>query len=87
MHSSSPVRTPELQLAAEPHRQENVGSHQGKISHTQGQRRSPSKMVGGPKLHLESNPIGNQLYFNLNKFFFNFKNEQNTILGKKRYGC
>ena len=57
MHSSSPVRTPELQLAAEPHRQENVGSHQGKISHTQGQRRSPSKMVGGPKSHLESNPI------------------------------
>ena len=69
------------------HWQENVGSHQKKIPHIQRQRRSPSEMVGGAKLHLESNPIGNQLYFNLNKFFFNFKNEQNTILGKKRYGC
>ena len=28
-----------------------------KISHVQGQRRSPSKMVRGAKLHLESNPI------------------------------
>ena len=27
------------------------------ISHVQGQRRSHSKMVGGAKLHLESNPI------------------------------
>ena len=27
------------------------------ISHVQGQKRSPSKMVGGSKLHLESNPI------------------------------
>ena len=39
------------------HRQENVGSHQKKIPHTQGQRRSPSKTAGGVKLHLESNPI------------------------------
>ena len=37
--------------------QENVGSHQKKISHFQGQRRSPSKMVGLVKLCLESNPI------------------------------
>ena len=28
-----------------------------KIPHIQGQRRSPSKMVEGEKLHLESNPI------------------------------
>ena len=35
---------------------ENVGSHQ-KIPHVQGQRRSTSKMVGGVKSYLESNPI------------------------------
>ena len=29
------------------HRRENVGSHQKKIPYIQGQRRSPSKMVGG----------------------------------------
>ena len=39
------------------HQQENTGSHQKKIPHVQGQRRSPSKMVGGAKLHLELNPI------------------------------
>ena len=39
------------------HRQEDIESHQKKISHVQGQRRSPSKMVGGAKSHLESNPI------------------------------
>ena len=38
-------------------RQENVGPHQNQISHVQGQRRSPSKMVGGEKSCLESNPI------------------------------
>ena len=37
--------------------QENVGSHQKKRPHVQGQRRSPSKMVGGAKPCLESNPI------------------------------
>ena len=37
--------------------QENVGSHQKKIPHVQGQRRSPSKIVGRAKIHLESNPI------------------------------
>ena len=37
--------------------QENVGFHHKKIPHVQGQRRSPSKMVGGVKSHLESNPI------------------------------
>ena len=34
------------------HHQENVGSHQKKIPHVQGQRRSPNKMVGGAKSHL-----------------------------------
>ena len=38
-------------------RRENVGSHLKKITHIQGQKRSPSKRVGGVKLHLESNPI------------------------------
>ena len=38
-------------------RQENVGSHQKKTTHIQGQRRSPSKMVGGAKSCLESNSI------------------------------
>ena len=38
------------------HQQENAGSHQKKISHIRGQR-SHSKMVGGAKSHLESNPI------------------------------
>ena len=28
-----------------------------KILHIQGQRRSPNKMVGGARSHLESNPI------------------------------
>ena len=39
------------------HRLENVGSHQKKIPHIQGKRRSPTKMVGWVKSHLESNPI------------------------------
>ena len=39
------------------HWQENVGSHQGKITHIQGQRKSPSKMVREVKACLESNPI------------------------------
>ena len=38
-------------------RQENVGSHQKKITHIQGQRRSPRKMVGGVQSCFESNPI------------------------------
>ena len=37
--------------------QENVGLHQKKIPQVQGQRRCPSKMVGGVKLCLESNPL------------------------------
>ena len=39
------------------YQQENVGSHQKKTPHIQGQSRSPSKMVGGETPHLESNPI------------------------------
>ena len=39
------------------HWQENVASHQKKIPHVKGHRRSPSTMAGGVKLHLESNPI------------------------------
>ena len=39
------------------HRQENIGSHQEKIPHIQGQRRSPNKTVGQVKSRLESNPI------------------------------
>ena len=40
------------------HQQENFGSHKKKkIPYIQGQRRKPSKMVGGVKLSLESNPI------------------------------
>ena len=37
--------------------QKNVESHQKEIPHVQRQKRSPSMMVGGVKLHLESNPI------------------------------
>ena len=39
------------------HQQKNVGSHQKQIPCIQGQRRSHSKMVGGAKSHLESNPL------------------------------
>ena len=39
------------------YRQENVRSHRKKMPHIQGQRRNPSKTVGGAKSHLESNPI------------------------------
>ena len=50
---SSPVRTPTLQLAAE---QPLTGEYRippKKIPHIKGQRRNPSKMVGGAKSHLE----------------------------------
>ena len=39
------------------HQQKNVGSHQKKIPHVQGQRQSPSNMVRGAKFLLESNLI------------------------------
>ena len=57
MHSSSLARTPKLQLAAEQPLTGDVGSHQEKILHTQGQRRSLGKIVGGAKSCLESHPI------------------------------
>ena len=37
--------------------QENVGSHQNKIPHIQGLRRSLSKTIRGAKSHLESNLV------------------------------
>ena len=37
--------------------QKNVGSHEKEIPHVQGQRRSPSKTVGGEKSHLESSAM------------------------------
>ena len=39
------------------YQQENVEAHQKNMPHIQGQSRSPSKMVGRAKLHLELNPI------------------------------
>ena len=57
MCSSATARTPELQLAAEQLSTEECWIPPKKIPHVQGQRRSPSKTVGGVKSHLESNPI------------------------------
>ena len=56
MHSSSPARTPKLQLAAEQPLTGECWISPKTIPHIQGQTRSPSKMVGGVKPHLESNP-------------------------------
>ena len=39
------------------HQQENVGCNRKKTPHVQQQRISPSKVEGGEKSHLESNPI------------------------------
>ena len=39
------------------------------IPHIQGQRRSPSKMVGGVNSHLESNPILAKMLRGLNKLY------------------
>ena len=57
VHSSPLVRTPKLQLAAEQPLTGECWIPPKKIPHVQRQRRSPSKTVGGAKLHLESNPI------------------------------
>ena len=58
MCSSSPARTPKLQLTAkQPSSGEWWIPPKKKIPHAQGQRRSPSKMVEGAKSRLESNPI------------------------------
>ena len=55
--SSSPVRTPKLQLTAEEPLTGEGWIPPKKYAHGQRQRRSLSKMIGGAKLHLESNPI------------------------------
>ena len=57
MHSSSAVRTPKLQLTAEQPSTGGCWTPPKKIPHVQEQRRRPSKMVGGVKSHLDSNPI------------------------------
>ena len=57
MCSSSPVRTPKLQLVGEQSSTGECWFLPKKILHVQGQRRSPNKTVGGVKLHLESNFI------------------------------
>ena len=55
VRSSSPVRTPRLQLTAEQLLTGESWIPPKKMPHVQGQRRSPRKMVGGAKLYLESN--------------------------------
>ena len=57
MCSSSPVRTPKLQLVGEQSSTGECWFLPKKILHVQGQRRSPNKTVGGAKSCLESNPI------------------------------
>ena len=57
MHSSSPVRTHKLQLAAEQPLTAKCWIPSKKVLHMQGQRRSPNKMVDGAKSCLELNPI------------------------------
>ena len=52
MCSSSPMRTPKLQLAADRRMLDSTK----KRYHVQGQRRSPNKKAGGTQSHLESNP-------------------------------
>ena len=54
---SSSVRTPKFQLTTEQPSTGECCIPPRKIFHIQGQRRSPNKMVGGAKSHLESNPI------------------------------
>ena len=56
MYSSS-ARTPKLQLTAELPSTGECWIPPKKIPHVKGQRRRSSKMVGGVKPHLESNPI------------------------------
>ena len=53
MRSSSPTRTPKLQLAAD---RRIFDPTKKKMPHVQGQRRSPNKKAGGTQSHLESNP-------------------------------
>lgn len=58
MCSSSPRGTQKgnyYQQKLKNHQQENIGSHQKKIPHAQGERRAPNKMVEGVKSYLDSN--------------------------------
>ena len=55
--SFTPVRTPKLQLAAEQPSTGECWIPPKNIPHVQGQRRSPSRTVGGAKSCLESNSI------------------------------
>ena len=57
VYSSSPARTPKLQFTAEQLSTGEFWIPPIKDTHVQGQRRSPSKMVGRDKFCLESNPI------------------------------
>ena len=61
--------------------QENVGSHQRKIPYVHGQRRSPSKSVGGAKSCLESNPIPTPV------FLPGESHEQRSLVGYSPWGC
>ena len=61
VRSSIPVRTPKLHLTVEQSLTgENVGSHQKKKPHVQGQRRSPSKTIGGAKIAFRIKPHTHQ---------------------------
>ena len=57
MRSTSPVRTPKLQLAPEQPSTGKCWIPPKKMPRIQEQRRSPRKMVGGEKSCLQSNPI------------------------------
>ena len=57
VHSSSPVRTPKLQLTAEQSTGECWIKKKKKMPHVQGQIRSPNNTVGRVKSYLESNPV------------------------------
>ena len=57
MHSTSPEIIEKLQFAAEQPLTAKCWITPKKIPQVQGQRKSPNKMVGGVKSHLESSPI------------------------------
>ena len=50
MSSSSPARAPKSQLTVEQSLKEDTGTHQQKIPHIQGQRKSHNETVGGEQL-------------------------------------
>ena len=61
--------------------QENVGSHQRKIPYIRGQRRSPSKSVGGAKSCLELNTIPTPV------FLPGESHGQRSLIGYSPWGC